>query len=85
MLARAGHTEGSIDIMRLAGLRPAAVICEVMSADGSFGVTWYSDAQNTALLQAYDSSGAARGPPVPIDGGTVMPASVMDSARGIAN
>ena len=35
VLARAGHTEGSIDIMRLAGLRPAAVICEVMSADGS--------------------------------------------------
>ncbi len=35
VLARAGHTEGSIDIMRLAGLKPAAVICEVMSADGS--------------------------------------------------
>ncbi len=34
VLARAGHTEGSIDIMRLAGLKPAAVICEVMSADG---------------------------------------------------
>ncbi len=35
VLARAGHTEGSVDILRLAGLRPAAVICEVMSADGS--------------------------------------------------
>ena len=35
VLARAGHTEGSIDILRLAGLKPAAVICEVMSADGS--------------------------------------------------
>ena len=34
VLARAGHTEGSIDIMLLAGLKPAAVICEVMSADG---------------------------------------------------
>jgi 3,4-dihydroxy 2-butanone 4-phosphate synthase/GTP cyclohydrolase II len=35
VLARAGHTEGSIDLLRLGGLRPAAVICEVMSADGS--------------------------------------------------
>ncbi len=35
LLARAGHTEGSLDILRLAGLRPAAVICEVMSADGT--------------------------------------------------
>ena len=35
VLARAGHTEGSIDILRLAGLKPAAVICEVMNADGS--------------------------------------------------
>ncbi len=35
VLARAGHTEGSIDILRLAGLKPSAVICEVMSADGT--------------------------------------------------
>ncbi len=35
VLARAGHTEGSIALARLAGLRPAAVICEVMSADGT--------------------------------------------------
>jgi len=35
VLARAGHTEGSIDLLALAGLRPAAAICEVMSEDGS--------------------------------------------------
>ena len=35
VLARPGHTEGSIALARLAGLRPAAVICEVMSADGT--------------------------------------------------
>ncbi len=35
VLARAGHTEGSTDLMRLAGLRPAAVICEVLNEDGS--------------------------------------------------
>lgn len=35
ILERQGHTEGSIDLARLAGLRPAAVICEIMNADGS--------------------------------------------------
>ncbi len=34
VLARAGHTEGAVDLMKIAGLRPAAVICEVMRADG---------------------------------------------------
>ncbi|HZC17917.1 MAG TPA: 3,4-dihydroxy-2-butanone-4-phosphate synthase, partial [Caulobacteraceae bacterium] len=34
VLVRAGHTEGSVDLMRMAGLRPAAVICEVMRDDG---------------------------------------------------
>lgn len=32
---RQGHTEGSMDLMRLAGLQPAGVICEIMNADGS--------------------------------------------------
>jgi len=35
VLERPGHTEGSTELARLAGLRPAAVICEVMSADGT--------------------------------------------------
>ena len=34
-LIRAGHTEAAVDIARLAGLNPAAVICEVMNDDGS--------------------------------------------------
>src|SRR5689334_22797596 len=34
VLVRAGQTEGSIDLARLAGLKPAAVICEIMRADG---------------------------------------------------
>lgn len=34
VLMRAGHTEGAIDLMALAGLRPAAVICEIMRNDG---------------------------------------------------
>lgn len=35
VLVRAGHTEAAVDISRIAGLTPAAVICEVMNDDGS--------------------------------------------------
>jgi len=35
VLVRAGQTEGAIDLMRLAGLRQAGVICEVMNDDGT--------------------------------------------------
>jgi 3,4-dihydroxy 2-butanone 4-phosphate synthase/GTP cyclohydrolase II len=34
VLVRAGHTEGSVDLARLAGLKEAAVICEVMTPEG---------------------------------------------------
>lgn len=34
-LIRAGHTEASVDIARMAGLSPAAVICEIMNDDGT--------------------------------------------------
>jgi len=35
VLVRAGHTEASIDIARLAGLTPAGIICEIMHVDGT--------------------------------------------------
>lgn len=35
VLRRAGHTEASVDLCRMAGLTPAAVICEVMNEDGT--------------------------------------------------
>ena len=35
VLVRTGQTEGSVDLARLAGLKPAGVICEVMKEDGS--------------------------------------------------
>ncbi len=35
VLVRAGQTEGSVDLARLAGLMPAGVICEVMKDDGT--------------------------------------------------
>ncbi|XYJ10975.1 3,4-dihydroxy-2-butanone-4-phosphate synthase [Telluria sp. B2] len=35
VLARAGHTEGSVDLATMAGLQPAAVLCELMNPDGT--------------------------------------------------
>ncbi|MBI2345472.1 MAG: bifunctional 3,4-dihydroxy-2-butanone-4-phosphate synthase/GTP cyclohydrolase II [Deltaproteobacteria bacterium] len=35
VLVRTGQTEGSVDLARLAGLQPAAVICEIMNDDGT--------------------------------------------------
>ena len=35
VLNRSGHTEASIDLARLSGFHPAAVICEIMNEDGS--------------------------------------------------
>jgi 3,4-dihydroxy 2-butanone 4-phosphate synthase len=35
VLTRRGHTEGSVDLARMAGLRPAAVLCELMNPDGT--------------------------------------------------
>ena len=35
VLRRAGHTEASVDLARLAGLSPAGVLCEIMNADGT--------------------------------------------------
>ena len=39
VLVRAGHTEASVDLMRLAGLYPAGVICEIMNDDGTMART----------------------------------------------
>jgi 3,4-dihydroxy 2-butanone 4-phosphate synthase / GTP cyclohydrolase II len=35
VLRRAGHTEATVDLMRLAGLKPCGVLCEIMHDDGS--------------------------------------------------
>jgi 3,4-dihydroxy 2-butanone 4-phosphate synthase / GTP cyclohydrolase II len=35
VLQRTGHTEGAVDLARLAGLAPAGVICEIMNQDGT--------------------------------------------------
>ena len=35
VLVRAGHTEASVDLSKLAGLKPAAVMCEIVKDDGT--------------------------------------------------
>lgn len=35
VLTRRGHTEGSVDLARMAGLQPSAVLCELMNPDGT--------------------------------------------------
>lgn len=39
VLVRAGHTEASVDLMKLANLYPAGVICEIMNEDGTMART----------------------------------------------
>lgn len=39
VMVRAGHTEASVDLTRLAGLYPAGVICEIMNDDGTMART----------------------------------------------
>jgi len=39
VLTRRGHTEGTIDLMQMAGLQPAGVLCEVANPDGSMAKT----------------------------------------------
>jgi 3,4-dihydroxy 2-butanone 4-phosphate synthase len=50
VLDRRGHTEASVDLMKLAGLQGAAVLCELMNADGSMA----RDAQVTAYARQFD-------------------------------
>ena len=35
VLVRAGHTEATVDLARLAGLAPAGTLCEIMNSDGT--------------------------------------------------
>ena len=58
VLARRGHTEAAVDLMRLAGLQPAAVLCEVMNPDGSMArggqVRAYARQFDLVLLSVQD-------------------------------
>ncbi|MBA3826660.1 MAG: 3,4-dihydroxy-2-butanone-4-phosphate synthase, partial [Ktedonobacterales bacterium] len=50
VLRRVGHTEAGVDLARLAGLTPAAAICEIMSADGTMALRPELD----EIAQAHD-------------------------------
>ena len=54
VLCRRGHTEAAVDLARLAGLYPAAVICEVMNEDGTMAtpgqVTEFAGRHRMAVL-----------------------------------
>jgi 3,4-dihydroxy 2-butanone 4-phosphate synthase len=50
VLVRRGHTEASVDLMKLAGLQAAAVLCELMNADGSMA----RGAQVSAYARQFD-------------------------------
>jgi len=54
VLERAGHTEASVDLVKLAGLYPAGVICEIMNEDGSMArvpdLIKYKEKHNLKLI-----------------------------------
>jgi 3,4-dihydroxy 2-butanone 4-phosphate synthase len=54
VLARTGHTEGSVDLARMAGLRPAAVLCEITNPDGTMAkgddIDRFARAHNMVVL-----------------------------------
>jgi 3,4-dihydroxy 2-butanone 4-phosphate synthase/GTP cyclohydrolase II len=58
VLQRAGHTEASVDLAKLAGLKPAAVICEIMNDDGAMArlpdLKRFSKEHNMVLIQIAD-------------------------------
>jgi 3,4-dihydroxy 2-butanone 4-phosphate synthase/GTP cyclohydrolase II len=58
VLVRAGQTEASVDLARLAGLYPAGVICEIMAADGTMerfdGLRAYADRHALKLISVKD-------------------------------
>lgn len=55
---RAGHTEGSVDLMKLAGLSPFAVLCELTNVDGTMArfpeVEAFSKAYNYPIVSILD-------------------------------
>ncbi|MCR9191633.1 MAG: 3,4-dihydroxy-2-butanone-4-phosphate synthase [Gammaproteobacteria bacterium] len=58
VLARTGQTEGSVDLMKLAGLTPAAVICEIINEDGTMSrreaLTVFSKQHQIPLISIHD-------------------------------
>ena len=70
VLTRPGHTEAAVDLMRLAGLTPVAVICEVLNDDGSIARGEAADRPGrSARPHVGDHRGPDRLPPLGPAGG----------------
>jgi len=58
VLARRGHTEGTVDLMKLAGLTPYGVLCELTNKDGSMAklkeIVEFAKAHNMTVLSIDD-------------------------------
>jgi 3,4-dihydroxy 2-butanone 4-phosphate synthase len=58
VLERPGHTEATVDLMRLAGLTPAGVLCELTNPDGSMArlpeITAFGRAHGLPVLSVED-------------------------------
>lgn len=58
LACRRGHTEGSVELARLAGFRPAAVLCELMNPDGTMmrgrTLAWFAERNDFPLLSIQD-------------------------------
>ncbi|WP_163834305.1 3,4-dihydroxy-2-butanone-4-phosphate synthase [Spartinivicinus ruber] len=58
VLSRRGHTEGVIDLMKLAQLKPAGVLCELMNADGTMAnqqeILRFSNAHHMPIVSIED-------------------------------
>ncbi len=58
VLKRRGHTEGSVDLARLAGFKPSAVLCEIMNDDGTMArlpdLTEFANKHQLCLLSIND-------------------------------
>lgn len=58
VFGRNGHTEGSVDLMKLAGLKPEAVLCELMNEDGSMAkldkIVSFAEEHNLVVLSIQD-------------------------------
>jgi len=58
VLRRAGHTEATVDLVRLAGLKPAAVLCEILNDDGTMArlpqLEVFAEEHNLAIVNIAD-------------------------------
>jgi tetratricopeptide (TPR) repeat protein len=58
VLERAGHTEAAVDLAALAGLRPAGVICEILSEDGTMARLLQEAGRYREAFTAYERAAA---------------------------